>query len=281
MLIFGGRHWKRPEQPSTDAFVQGDFQGTFFSWDFINQVGCSPSSRFGHSFVACRNFAFLYGGLSTADFVFQHVNTNVFTFSLLNKWDTRPSQLPPLAYHSATFIGQNIVAIIGGVQLDRTNRMIRPGQIHLVKFQGDGGAQTSVSTIDASLHISGHSIVELGDYLYVFGGYRASSRVGDAEPSQHMIRIHVPSLINGELNIHQEPMPPLFTSSNLYTSKQTLRKALIFNIEEQSVWHFNAQRPDFDDEGHDAEEVVMADEEVSAAVECTPVSEVNNIPVGL
>ena len=29
VFIFGGRNWKRPGQPSTDSFVQGDYRASF------------------------------------------------------------------------------------------------------------------------------------------------------------------------------------------------------------------------------------------------------------
>ena len=147
--------------------------------------------------------------------------------------------------------------------------MERPGHIHLVNFRGEG-AQTLTTTISANLHISGHSVVELGDFLYIFGGYRSYSKEGSAEPSERILRIHIPSLLNGHINIEEDSFPRLFKPSFLYISRQGLREALIFNTEERSVWKFTAKVPRIMDQEplHQELEVVSheAEEDVSEEV---------------
>ena len=61
VYIFGGRHWKRQGQPASDDFFQGTFQGNFFTWDYVDQRGCCPTPRFGHTFISCGQVSFVYG----------------------------------------------------------------------------------------------------------------------------------------------------------------------------------------------------------------------------
>lgn len=240
ILMFGGKHWKRPGQPATDNFYVGSFSGNYFSWDIADQIGCAPSPRFGHTFTACQTFSFVYGGLDVADYTFGHVNTHIFKFSH-NVWSSFTSTLPPLAYHSSTYISQNTAVIIGGLQLV-DNRMIRPGNIYILRFCP---GKVQVNCINAGLYISGHNAVEQGDFLYIFGGFKAESPNADVQPSRTITRINIPQLREGNLVTESEMITPTFTSS--YCIRTGINKCLIFDVTNHSVWEFQAFEPLQDD----------------------------------
>ena len=110
------------------------------------------------------------------------------------------------------YIGQNTAVIIGGLRL-AGNRMIRPyaGNVFVLKFHGQNGVQ--VIDINSDLHISGHSAVEQGEYLYIFGGYEANCPNGDVQPSQKINRINITSLREGNLVIENHEITQTFKSS--------------------------------------------------------------------
>ncbi len=251
--IYGGRHWKRLCQPASEDFFAGELNGnrTAYSWDSVGHTGCAPSPRFGHSFTSCDNFAFLYGGLNAPQGRYTHVNTNLFSYTFaLKSWKAEPSVLPPLAYHSCTYVGNRTAVITGGLQLNAAmTGMTRPGHIHVLNFLGHS---TRVISYDANLFISGHEAIHLGDFIYFVGGYEAPSSSGMATPSSNMIRLHVPSLLSSKLQIERDSAPVSFAPC--YASKQGIHDMLIFQINTKSVWKFvDGGRVDSDQEIEDDE----------------------------
>ena len=78
---------------------------------------------------------------------------------------------------------------------------------------------------------------ELGDHLYVFGGFEACSVNADVAPSNRISQIHIESLRQGNVAVEVETIPVTFQSS--YVLRTGLREALIFDIPTRSLWRFN------------------------------------------
>jgi len=234
-FIFGGRHWKRPGQPPSEDFFMGGFNATqnAFSWQLVEQRGCVPSPRFGHSFVACDNNFILFGGLTSYAYKFDHTNTNMYIFNpTLKTWSTKRTDLPPLAFHTCTYVGDKTAVVVGGLRIEGKVAK-RPGCVHVVKFFGDN---LETSFISADLFVSGHTAVELGQFIYIFGGYEAISADAKAAPSTTITRIHIQSLLEGSLKIERDSVSPF---GPCYIAKQGVRDMLLFQVNSRSVWKFH------------------------------------------
>ena len=241
VYIFGGRQWMRSGQHATDDFVVGKFNRQSFFWDTVQQRGYVPSARFGHTLTKCGQFAVAFGGLDFVSSTFQHVNTNLYFLSTTDfSWKTRPSSLPSLAYHSCTYIGQNTFIIIGGCSLDAQGKsMIRHGGIHVITYSGTSHPENfRVASHQSNLHISKHSATQVGDFIYITGGYAANFPSDRVTPSLQIHRIHIPSLLNGQLDIENDVVPVAFEPC--YVVKDGLRKLKIFQNKDRSVWELTA-----------------------------------------
>ena len=87
--------------------------------------------------------------------------------------------------------------------------MIRPGQIHILNVIND--QYFGIASYNYNLYISGHHASELGDYIYIIGGYVAPSIEGDVEPARSITRLHIPSLKNGEVCIESHDISTEFS----------------------------------------------------------------------